>query len=133
MKTLFAIKDDSANQVVSLYFLAQSEIEAIRQFKGFLQNGKYPAYPKELGLYVMAEVDDDGSLFQLNNYVKHFSDDSSSYTQFESVKLCCGDNIEAAYIEYSNMTQDDFDKLDVKHDVKESEFDEEIRNGDFRK
>lgn len=131
MKTLYAIKDDSANQVVSLYFVAQSEIEAIRQFKGFVQSGKYPAFPKELGLYEIAMVEDDGSLCQMNNFVKHFSTNESSYTLFDSILLCRGDGIENAYIEYSRLNQEDFDKLKIEKNVTEAEFDEEIKNGDF--
>lgn len=131
MKTLYAIKDDSADQVVSLYFVAQSEIEAIRQFKGFVQSGKYPAFPKELGLYEMAMVNEDGSLVQVTDFVKSYSDVGSSYYCFDPLLLCCGDDIEDAYIKFSRLNKEDFDKLKVEKNVTEAEFDEEIKNGDF--
>lgn len=133
MKTLFCIKDDSANQVVSLYFVAQSSIEAIRQFKGFLENGKYPAYPKELSLYEVCDITEDGCLVQINEFVSHVSDSDNSYSRFDLISVCSGDKIEEAYIEFSRMNKEDFDRLEIQHDVKESDFDEEIKNGDFRR
>lgn len=131
MNRLYVIKDDSANQVVSMYFVAQSDIEAIRQFKGFVNGGNYPAFPKELSLYQAAEISDDGSLCVPVNFSFNFSDSKQSYIGFELSRMCTGDNIESAYVNFSVMTEDDFDSMKVSKNVTEAEFDEEQKNGDF--
>lgn len=131
MKGLYCIYDDSAKQVISLYFVAQSDIEAVRQFKGFVDSGNYPAHPKELSLKFVAFIDDSGQLYHTVDSVFNFSDSKDSYVCFEFQSLCHGDTIDSAYVNFSVLCSDDVESLKVQKNVSEAEFDEVQKNGDF--
>lgn len=134
-KALYCIYDDSAKQVVSLYFVSQSAIEAIRQFKGFIFDGKYPALPKELSLVRMALVDLDGTLStsieSTSRFVDEVDEEEVTFIRFHPEFICRGDGIDEAYISYSSLTDEDLGKLKVTKNITESEFDESIKNADF--
>lgn len=132
-KGLYCIYDDSAKQVVSLYFIAQSDIEAIRQFKGFVQSSNYPAHPKELSLKFVCFIDDFGHLYHCVDSVHNFSDSKDSYVRFDLENMCNGDTIDSAYVNFSVLDSDDVESMNVQKNVSEADFDEAQKNGDFGK
>lgn len=130
MKQMFVIKDDSANQVVSIYFIANSTIEAIRQFRGYLLNNKIPCFASELSLVKVANLDEDGRLLCEVTKCHYFTNEQADeFVTFPFQHICKGNEIDQAYITYSGMSEEDYNKFNVQKNVTESEFDEIVKNG----